>query len=103
MKTHASVCVIGGGARGWRHRIMAARIPAPGPGLGLTPRLSAKRRLTGSYGAQAGHLRRLKQNLAGQVQVENMSDRRTGFQIAGPRARDLLVRCSDPDGARMRG
>jgi len=97
--------VTGRDARGWLDRIMAGRIPAPGR-LSLTPMLSEKGRiigdftvsclsetefqLTGSYGAQDYHLRWFDKWLDGDVQVTNVSDTRTGFQIAGPRARDLL-------------
>jgi dimethylglycine dehydrogenase len=53
--------------------------------------------LTASYGAQAYHMRWFEQNAADGVQVENISDRLTGFQIAGPRARDVLAACTrDP-------
>ena len=97
--------VRGPGARAWLDRVMAGRLPAPGR-LSLTPMLSAKGRiigdftvtclsetefqLTGSYGAQDYHLRWFDAHAADGVTVENLSDRRTGFQIAGPRARDLL-------------
>ncbi|MEM9913007.1 MAG: aminomethyltransferase family protein, partial [Pseudomonadota bacterium] len=36
------------------------------------------------------------------VEVENISDRRTGFQIAGPKARDLLARITTADVGAMR-
>jgi len=88
---------------------MAGRIPAPGR-ISLTPMLSPKGRLIGdftisclsderflltaSYGAQAYHMRWFDSQLSGDVRIENMSDRRTGFQIAGPKARDLLSACT---------
>ena len=97
--------VAGPNARRWLNKIMAGRIPNPGR-LSLTPMLSPRGHiigdftisclseehfmLTASYGAQAFHMRWFEQNLTDGVQLENVSDRRTGFQIAGPRARDVL-------------
>ena len=97
--------VTGPDARSWLDRIMAGRIPAPGR-VALAPALSPSGRilgdftvsclgpedfqLTGSYGAQSMHLRWFLMNLDGRVSVRNISDERTGFQIAGPRAPDLL-------------
>jgi dimethylglycine dehydrogenase len=46
--------------------------------------------LTSSYGYQAVHERWLRQNLSDGVGLENISDKRTGFQIAGPLARHVL-------------
>ena len=106
--------VTGPNARAWLDRIMAGRIPKPGR-LSLTPMLSPKGRLwgdftvsclndetfqlTASYGAQAVHMRWFAQNEAAGVRVENISDRLNGFQIAGPRARDVLMACTrDPLG-----
>ena len=108
--------VTGPGARGWLDRIMAGRIPAPGR-VALTPMLAPSGRLIGdftvsclgeqefrltaSYGAQDYHLRWFEQNLDAGVAVENVSDRLTGFQIAGPKARELLSRVTRADvGAR---
>ncbi len=104
--------VAGPGARGWLDRIMAGTIPAPGR-MSLTPMLGASGRifgdftvsclgeteflLTASYGAQGWHGRWFERNADGGVAVENLSDRRTGFQIAGPRARDLLARVTRAD------
>jgi dimethylglycine dehydrogenase len=98
--------VTGPGARDWLDRIMAGRIPKPGR-ISLTPMLSPKGRLwgdftvsclndetfqlTASYGAQAVHMRWFDLNEAAGVRVENISDRLNGFQIAGPRARDVLT------------
>ncbi|MHA7886406.1 GcvT family protein [Roseicyclus sp.] len=109
--------VTGRDARGWLDRIMAGRIPAPGR-LSLTPMLSEKGKiigdftvsclsetefqLTGSYGAQDYHLRWFDRWLSGDVAVENVSDSRTGFQIAGPRARDLLAAVARQDVSEMR-
>ncbi|MEJ6388448.1 GcvT family protein [Gymnodinialimonas ulvae] len=97
--------VTGPGARAWLDRIMAGRIPPPGR-LSLSPMLSPRGRiigdftitclndteflLTGSYGAQDFHMRWFDQHKEDGVRVENLSDRRTGFQIAGPLARDVL-------------
>ncbi|MET4102044.1 dimethylglycine dehydrogenase [Roseovarius sp. MBR-78] len=109
--------VTGPGARDWLDRIMAGRIPAPGR-LSLTPMLSPKGRLwgdftvsclndetfqlTASYGAQAVHMRWFERNEAEGVRVENISDRLNGFQIAGPKARDVLVACTRDRIADMR-
>lgn len=104
--------VSGPGARAWLDRIMAGAIPKPGR-LSLTPMLSPKGRIigdftvtclsetlfqiTGSYGAQDQHLRWFEANLDAGVTVENVSDRITGFQIAGPKARALLARVTRSD------
>jgi dimethylglycine dehydrogenase len=50
--------------------------------------------LTASYGYQAIHMRWFERHMADDVQVENISNRLTGFQIAGPLARDLLSACT---------
>ncbi|WP_456389145.1 GcvT family protein [Profundibacter sp.] len=99
--------VRGAAARAWLDRIMAGRIPQVGR-LSLTPMLAPSGRLigdftvsclakdefqlTGSYGAQEYHHRWFLQHLEDGVSVENISDTRTGFQIAGPNARKLLER-----------
>ncbi|MFV0358618.1 GcvT family protein [Tropicimonas sp.] len=106
--------VTGSGARTWLDRIMAGRIPQPGR-LSLTPMLEPSGRLIGdftvsclddetfqltaSYGSQDYHLRWFRMNLdpGDDVRVENISDRRTGFQIAGPQARELLARVTRAD------
>ncbi|MEQ8897455.1 MAG: FAD-dependent oxidoreductase [Roseovarius sp.] len=109
--------VTGPGARDWLDRIMAGRIPKQGR-VSLTPMLSPKGRLIGdftvsclgpeafqltaSYGAQAYHMRWFEQNEAAGVRVENISDRLNGFQIAGPKARDVLVACTRDPVADMR-
>ncbi len=101
--------VSGPEARTWLDRIMAGRIPRPGR-ISLTPMLSEKGRLLGdftvsclddqcfhltaSYGAQAQHWRWFKQHEQSGVTVENISDKMNGFQIAGPKARDLLAACT---------
>ena len=99
--------VTGPNARAWLDRIMAGRIPGPGR-VTLTPMLAPTGRLIGdftvsclsettfqltaSYGAQDYHLRWFERHLEEGVAVENVSDRLTGFQIAGPQARELLSR-----------
>ena len=97
--------VTGPGARAWIDRIMAGRVARPGR-LSLTPMLSQQGRLIGdftvsclsqnafqltaSYGAQAFHERWFRQHLDPDVTLENLSDQRTGFQIAGPKAFEVL-------------
>ena len=99
--------VKGPNARAWLDKIMAGAIPQKGR-LSLTPMLSPKGKIigdftvtcmsetefqiTGSYGAQDQHQRWFEKNLEAGVSVENVSDRITGFQIAGPNARELLAR-----------
>jgi dimethylglycine dehydrogenase len=109
--------VTGSGARAWLDRIMAGRIPQPGR-MSLTPMLSPKGRLwgdftvsclaeddfqlTASYGTQDIHHRWFMQNESPDARVENISDTRTGFQIAGPKARDVLAACTRDDVAGIR-
>ncbi|MBM1218883.1 FAD-dependent oxidoreductase [Ponticoccus sp. SC2-23] len=110
--------VQGAGARAWLDRIMAGRIPGPGR-LSLTPMLSEKGKiigdftvaclsethfqLIGSYGAQAYHMRWfMAHEPEGEVTLDNVSDRRTGFQIAGPRAREVLQAVAREDVSDMR-
>ena len=104
--------VKGDGARAWLDRIMAGAIPKQGR-LSLTPMLAhsgkiigdftvsclseTEFQLTASYGAQGWHGRWFEQNAADGVTVENISDSRSGFQIAGPRARELLARVTRSD------
>ncbi len=104
--------VTGPNARGWLDRVMAGLIPKPGR-LSLTPMLAhsgkiigdftvsclseTEFQLTASYGAQGWHARWFDHNAAPGVRVENISDTRSGFQIAGPRARDLLARVTRAD------
>ena len=99
--------VTGQNARAWLDRIMAGRIPKPCR-LSLSPMLSPRGRilgdftvscltenhfrLTASYGSQDDHHRWFERHAEPGVRVENISDRLTGFQIAGPKARDLLAR-----------
>ncbi|MGB3279159.1 MAG: glycine cleavage T C-terminal barrel domain-containing protein, partial [Pseudorhodobacter sp.] len=104
--------VTGTGARKWLDRIMAGLIPKPGR-LSLTPMLAESGKiigdftvsclsedefqLTASYGAQGWHGRWFEQHLEDGVQVENISYQRSGFQIAGPNARELLSRVTRSD------
>ena len=106
--------VSGPRAREWLDRLMAGRIPQPGR-VALSPMLSeagrllgdftvsclgpASFRLTASYGAQAQHTRWFERHAEDGTRLENVSDRVSGFQIAGPRARDLLAACAG-EGAR---
>ncbi len=99
-------------ARAWLDRIMAGNIPKPGR-LSLTPMLAhsgkiigdftvsclseTEFQLTASYGAQGWHYRWFEQNMEEGVTVENVSDSRSGFQIAGPKARELLARVTRAD------
>ncbi|WP_171204622.1 FAD-dependent oxidoreductase [Ruegeria sp. HKCCA0235A] len=109
--------VTGPRARDWLDRILAGRIPAPGR-LSLTPMLSPKGKLIGdftvsclgeeefqltaSYGAQNFHMHWFQQHQEDGATVENISDRRTGFQIAGPKAREVLATCTRADVSDMR-
>ena len=104
--------VTGPKARDWLDRIMAGRIPQPGR-LSLSPMLlpsgrlngdftiscisDEEFRLTASYGFQDYHMRWFEMHGEDGVRVENVSDRLTGFQIAGPKARDLLSRVTKTD------
>ena len=104
--------VTGPNSRAWLDRIMAGLIPKPGR-LGLTPMLAhsgkiigdftvsclseTEFQLTASYGAQGWHSRWFDQNAMDGVRVDNVSDARSGFQIAGPHARDLLARVTRSD------
>ncbi|MCV3271007.1 GcvT family protein [Roseobacter sinensis] len=109
--------VTGPRSRDWLNRIMAGRVPPPGR-LSLTPMLSPKGRLIGdftisclgaeefqltaSYGAQAFHWRWFLQQADEGVTLQNISDTRTGFQIAGSRARDVLAASTRSDISDMR-
>ena len=106
--------VSGPGAETWLDRTMAGRMPKLGR-ITLTPMLSPKGKiigdftvtrlapedfqLTASYSAQAFHSRWFQMNLPqdGSVTIENVSLKRIGFQIAGPKARDLLSRVARAD------
>ncbi|HVG81671.1 MAG TPA: FAD-dependent oxidoreductase [Methylomirabilota bacterium] len=105
--------VTGPEAESWLNWIMAGRMPKVGR-IALTPMLSPKGRIIGdftigrlaperfqvvaSYGAQAYHTRWFERHLPERgVEIRNMSLRRLGFQIAGPKARELLSRVTDAD------
>ncbi len=104
--------VTGPGAQRWLEHVMAGRIPPRGR-VSLTPMLSPRGRLIGdftvarlgaerfqliaSFAAQACHLRWFAANARAGVDVRNVSLRRLGFQIAGPRARELLQRLTRDD------
>ena len=53
--------------------------------------------LTASYGSQAFHMRWFQQNQAEGVAIENISDSLNGFQIAGPKAAEVLAACTRGD------
>ncbi|TMV06538.1 FAD-dependent oxidoreductase [Ruegeria sediminis] len=109
--------ITGPGARAWLDRIMAGRIPQPGR-LSLTPMLSPKGKLIGdftvsclgetefqltaSYGSQNYHMRWFLQHQDDGVTIENISDRRNGFQIAGPKAGEVLAACTRDDLSSLR-
>ena len=109
--------VVGEDAEQWIDGIMAGRMPKLGR-LTLSPMLSPKGKLIGdftiskladnrfqmnaSYGAQSFHMRWFEQHLpeAGtklDVAIRNVSQSRIGFQIAGPRSRELLSRVARGD------
>ena len=104
--------VSGANSRAWLDKIMAGRIPQPGR-LTLTPMLApsgklvgdftvsclseTEFRLTASYGSQDYHLRWFETHLDDGVSVENISDRVTGLQIAGPNARAVLEKVTSAD------
>jgi dimethylglycine dehydrogenase len=103
----------GPGAFDYLDTIMAGKIPNLGR-LSLNPMLSPKGKIIGdftiaqirpdlfqvtaSFGAQAYHMRWFEQHLPGQgVRLENVSKSRIGFQIAGPKSRELLQRVTRAD------
>jgi dimethylglycine dehydrogenase len=105
--------VEGPGAEAFLDRIMAGRIPKIGR-LSLSPMLSPKGRiigdftitrlaedrfqLTASFGAQDYHMRWFLKHLPKEgVEITNVSTRLIGFQIAGPKSRDLLARVAKGD------
>ena len=109
--------VTGPNARAWLDRVMAGRVPQPGR-VALTPMLSENGRLIGdftmsclsetefqltaSYGAQAYHSRWFEQHAMDGARVTNISDRLNGFQLAGPKAREVLAACTRADISDMR-
>jgi dimethylglycine dehydrogenase len=105
--------VTGTDAEVWLNRIMANRMPREGR-IALTPMLSPKGKLIGdftvaklaperfqltaSYAAQAYHMRWFEAQLPETgVDLRNVSTARIGFQIAGPKARELLQRTTRAD------
>ncbi|WP_170393754.1 GcvT family protein [Ruegeria arenilitoris] len=104
--------ITGPTARAWLDRIMAGRIPQPGR-VSLTPMLSPRGKLIGdftvsclaegefqltaSYGSQAFHMRWFLTHQQDGVQIDNISDRLNGFQIAGPKAKQVLDACTRDD------
>ena len=112
VQNFAKFSVTGKEVRAWLDWIMAGRVPQPGR-VSLTPMLSPKGRLIGdftisclaendfqltsSYGYQAVHERWLHMHLKDGVVIENVSDRRTGFQISGPLARAVLAEATRAD------
>lgn len=105
--------VTGPGAEAWLDYVMAGRLPKEGR-ISLTPMLAESGRLVGdftvmklaperfqltaSFGAQAYHMRWFQDHMAADgVTIRNVSVERIGFQIAGPKARDLLARVADAD------
>lgn len=102
--------VNGTGARDWLNTIMAGRLPQPGR-ITLSPMLSYSGKLIGdftisalakdqfqltaAFSAQAYHMRWFLQHLPESgVDVTNISNKRVGFQIAGPNARKVLTSCT---------
>ena len=105
--------VEGPGSKDYLDRIMAGRMPAVGR-LSLNPMLSPGGKIIGdftvaklgddvfqvtaSFGAQAYHMRWFEQHLPESgVRLENVSKTRIGFQIAGPKSRELLQRVTRAD------
>ncbi len=105
--------VTGPGAEGWLDYILAGRIPKSGR-LSLSPMLSPRGvligdltvarisdqrfQITGSSISQAYHMRWFENHLPETgVEIRNVSLERVGFQIAGPKARELLGRVTDDD------
>ncbi|MCF8467482.1 MAG: FAD-dependent oxidoreductase [Sneathiella sp.] len=105
--------ITGPKAADWIDVIMAGRVPKVGR-MSLSPMLSPKGKLIGdftiarlgdeefqltaSFGAQAYHLRWFWQHQPEEgVEIENVSLKRIGFQIAGPLARDLLAKVTYED------
>ncbi len=109
--------VTGPNARAWLDRVMAGRVPQIGR-LSLTPMLSHKGRLIGdftisclgeeafqltaSYGRKPTTCAGLNRTRWTGVTVENVSDKLTGFQIAGPKAREVLAACTRSDVSTMK-
>ena len=104
--------VTGENAQTWLDKIMAGKIPKTGR-IALAPMLNHKGyligdftimnlgddgfQLTASYSAQAFHQRWFDENLLPGVDIKNVSLDQIGFQIAGPKSRELLSRVTDHD------
>ena len=104
--------ISGDNAHNWLDKIMAGRIPRPGR-IALAPMLNEKGllmgdftimnldnnlyQLTASYSAQAFHQRWFEQHWQSGVEIENVSLEKIGFQIAGPKSRDLLSSITQAD------
>ena len=105
--------VAGPDAEAWLNHVLANRMPNPGR-ITLSPMLNHLGKLigdltvshiskdcfqvVGSYAAQAYHMRWFERHLPDKgVTIRNVSDERIGFQIAGPKARDLLARITNQD------
>ena len=104
--------ISGSHAQHWLDKIMAGRIPKPGR-ISLTPMLNHKGyligdftimnlgegvfQLTASYSAQAFHQRWFEQHLEPEVEINNVSLEKIGFQIAGPSSRELLSKVTKED------
>jgi len=105
--------ITGDGASAWIDSVMAGRMPKLGK-LTLSPMLSPNGKLIGdftisrleeetfqlnaSYAAQSFHLRWFEQQLPEKgVSISNLSQERLGFQIAGPKSRELLGRVAGGD------
>lgn len=104
--------VSGDNARVWLDKIMAGKIPRPGR-IALSPMLNEngfligdftimnfgddRFQLTASYSAQAFHQRWFDQYMEPGVNISNVSLEKIGFQIAGPKSRELLTRVTDFD------
>ena len=114
IQAFAKFRVTGQDARAWLDGVMAGRIPGPGR-LALSPMLAPSGRLAGdmtvacygpedfllvsNYAAQDMHLRWFEASLRPDedVRIENLSDGLTGFQLAGPAARELMERLVGAD------
>ncbi|KMW56489.1 Sarcosine dehydrogenase [Candidatus Rhodobacter oscarellae] len=104
--------ITGPQAVAWLNRIMANRVPGEGK-MTLTAMLSPKGKiigdftmmrlgpdavqLTASYSAQAFHMRWFLSHQEPGVSIENVSQERLGFQIAGPHARAVLEAATGAD------
>jgi dimethylglycine dehydrogenase len=106
ISAYGKYLVEGPGAATWLDGLLASRLPRPGRAriaVMLSPRgrvvgdLTVLRidperfLLVGAGAMQRVHLRWLRKNVPGRdVTVDNVSDRLSGFVIAGPRAREIL-------------